>query len=144
MKKLKTYTKFNENFSDYQIDQFGEDKSFISDTLLELQESGFQTRISIDGVSSQLSVADPMPVLTIGCPGHGSRSGKYFKFQDVKDELLQIKSYLGDRWFKCGVLFENDPKRIEVYIDEKDYDYLDDWFQTSTTGIVNLAVFFNI
>ena len=62
----------------------------------------------------------------------------------MKDELLQIKSYLGERWFKCGVVFENDPKRIEVYIDEKDYDNLDDWFQTSTTGIVNLAVFFNI
>lgn len=144
MKKLKAYTKFNENLSDYQLEQFDEDRSFISNTLLELNESGFHTRVSFDGISSQLSINEPMPLFTIGCPGHGSRKSKYFQFKDVKDELLQIKSYLDDRWFKCGVLFENDPKRIEVYIDEKDYDHLDDWFQTSTTGIVNLAVFFNI
>ena len=144
MKRIKTYTKFNENLSDYQLEQFDEDRSFISNTLLELNESGFHTRVSSDGISSQLSINDTMPLLTIGCPGHGGRKSKYFQFKDVKDELLQIKSYLDDRWFKCGVLFENNPKRIEVYIDEKDYDHLDDWFQTSTTGIVNLAVFFNI
>ena len=68
----------------------------------------------------------------------------YFKFSDVKDELLQIKSYLGDRWFKCGVLFEGDPNRIEIHIDEKDYDNLDIDFNTEESGIVNLAVFFNI
>jgi hypothetical protein len=136
MKKLKTYQNFNE--SQINILQFEEDKNFISDTLLELQDRGFKIRIGHDGIARSFSITEPMPIFIID-------SGRvYFKFSDVKDELLQIKSYLGDRWFKCGVLFEGDPNRIEIHIDEKDYDNLDDWFQTSTTAIVNLAVFFNI
>lgn len=137
MKKLKTYQIFNES----QIDttQFEEDKVFISDTLLELQDREFFYSISNKGLSEDIGIYEHNPYFII------SRfDTNRFKFSDMKDELLQIKSYLGERWFKCGVVFENDPKRIEVYIDEKDYDNLDDWFQTSTTGIVNLAVFFNI
>jgi hypothetical protein len=137
MKRLKTYQFFNES----QIDttQFEEDKSFISDTLLELEDRGFFYSISNKGLSKDIGIYEHNPYFII------SRfDTKRFKFSDMKDELLQIKSYLDERWFKCGVVFENDPKRIEVYIDEKDYDNLDDWFQTSTTGIVNLAVFFNI
>jgi hypothetical protein len=138
MKKLKTYHIFNE--SQINILQFEEDKSFISDTLLELQDRGFFYAISNNGLSKDIGISDFNPYFIIAEKYHTSR----FKFSDVKDELLQIKSYLDDRWFKCGVVFENDPKRIEVYIDEKDYDHLDNWFQTSTTAIVNLAVFFNI
>ena len=137
MKKLKTYQIFNE--SQINITQFEEDKAFISDTLLELQDRGFFYSISNKGLSKDIGIYEHNPYFII------SRfDTKRFKFSDMKDELLQIKSYLGERWFKCGVVFENDPKRIEVYIDEKDYDNLDDWFQTSTTAIVNLAVFFNI
>jgi hypothetical protein len=137
MKKLKTYQIFNE--SQINIIQFEEDKSFISDTLLELEDRGFFYSISNKGLSKDIGIYEHNPYFII------SRfDTKRFKFSDMKDELLQIKSYLGERWFKCGVVFENDPKRIEVYIDEKDYDHLDDWFQTSTTAIVNLAVFFNI
>ena len=135
MKRLKKYQIFNE--SQINITQFEEDKSFISDTLLELQDRGFKIKISPDGISSHIGIIEEMPFFMID-------NKKYFKFSDVKDELLQIKSYLDYRWFKCGVLFEGDPKRLEVYIDEKGYDHLDDWFQTSTTAIVNLAVFFNI
>ena len=137
MKKLKTYQIFNE--SQINIAQFEEDKSFISDTLLELQDRGFFYSISNKGLSTDIGIYERTPYLII------SRfDTKRFKFSDMKDELLQIKSYLDERWFKCGVVFENDPERIEVYIDEKDYDNLDDWFQTSTTAIVNLALFFNI
>ena len=137
MKKLKKYQIFNE--SQINIIQFEEDKSFISDTILELEDRGFFCSISNKGLSGDIGIYEHNPYFII------SRfDTKRFKFSDMKDELLQIKSYLGERWFKCGVVFENDPKRIEVYIDEKDYDNLDDWFQTSTTGIVNLAVFFNI
>ena len=135
MKKLKTYQIFNE--SQINILQFEEDNAFISDTLLELQDRGFFYTISNNGLSQDIGIYRHTPYFIIA-------EHNRFKFSDVKDELLQIKSYLDDRWFKCGVVFENDPKRIEVYIDEKDYDHLDDWFQTSTTAIVNLAVFFNI
>jgi hypothetical protein len=144
MKKLKTYQIFNE--SQINITQFEEDKAFISDTLLELQDRGFFYTISNNGLSKDIGISEHTPYFIIaGSPDRrGYTEHNRFKFSDVKDELLQIKSYLDDRWFKCGVVFENDPKRIEVYIDEKDYDHLDDWFQTSTTAIVNLAVFFNI
>jgi len=138
MKKLKTYHIFNE--SQINTAQFEEDKSFISDTLLELQDREFFYSISNSGLSTDIGISEHTSYFIIAVGYHTGR----FKFSDVKDELLQIKSYLGDRWFKCGVVFENDPKRIEVFIDEKDYDNLDNWFQTSTTGIVNLAVFFNI
>ena len=109
----------------------------ISDTLLDLEDIGYKIKISPDAKSNYLLINTPTPCFIID-------NNKYFKFSDVKDQLLQIKSYLDDRWFKCGVVFEDNPERIEVYIDEKDYDCLDDWFQTSTTSIVNLAVFFNI
>jgi hypothetical protein len=142
MKKLKTYHIFNE--SQINILQFEEDKSFISDTLLELQDRGFFYTISNNGLSQDIGISEHTPYFIIAGVNPVLPSHNRFKFSDVKDELLQIKSYLDDRWFKCGVVFENDPKRIEVYIDEKDYDHLDDWFQTSTTAIVNLAVFFNI
>jgi hypothetical protein len=131
-------------FVEKDITQFEEDKAFISDTLLELQDRGFKIRIGHDGIARSFSITEPMPIFIIDSFKFRVGGRVYFKFSDVKDELLQIKSYLGDRWFKCGVLFEGDPNRIEVYIDEKDYDNLDDWFQTSTTAIVNLAVFFNI
>ena len=135
MKRLKTYQIFNE--SQINIIQFEEDKAFISDTLLELEDRGFFYSISNKGLSRDIGIYEHNPYFII------SRfDTKRFKFSDMKDELLQIKSYLDERWFKCGVVFENDPERIEVYIDEKDYDNLDDWFQTSTTAIVNLAVFF--
>jgi hypothetical protein len=145
MKKLKTYQNFNE--SQINILQFEEDKNFISDTLLELQDRGFFYTISNNGLSQDIGISKHTPYFIIAEHSRSSCNTTWkdrFKFSDVKDELLQIKSYLDDRWFKCGVVFENDPKRIEVYIDEKDYDHLDDWFQTSTTAIVNLAVFFNI
>lgn len=152
MKKLKTYQNFNESSSErWSItqQQLQEDSNFISDTCLELDEMGFKTsgartqtnklNVVQFGKSPVLKINETTPYFIIGHP-----VGRYFKFSEIKDELLQIKSYLGDRWIKCGVLFESEVERIEVFIDEKDYDQLDDWFQTSTTGIVNLVVFFNI
>ena len=68
----------------------------------------------------------------------------YFTFSEVKDELLTIKSYLEDRWVICGVVFENDRHRVRVDIDESNYDLLDNWFDTGTSKILNLGVFFNI
>ena len=123
-------------------DQFEEDKSFISDTLLELQDRGFRIRIGHDGIARSFSITEPMPIFIIDSFKRvGGRV--YFTFSDVKDELLQIKSYLGDRWFKCGVIFEGNPERFSIDINEETYDNLDIDFNTEESGIVNLAVFFN-
>jgi hypothetical protein len=64
----------------------------------------------------------------------------YFRFSDIKDELLRLKDYLGTRWVSCGVVFAGDPERIVVDINEYNYDELDDKFPQ----ISNLAVIFNI
>ena len=53
MKRLKTYQIFNE--SQINITQFEEDKAFISDTLLELQDRGFGIRIGHDGIARSFS-----------------------------------------------------------------------------------------
>jgi hypothetical protein len=128
---------------DESRDQFEEDKSFISDTLLELQDRGFRIRIAHDGIARSFSITEPMPIFIIDSFKRvGGRV--YFTFSDVKDELLQIKSYLGDRWFKCGVIFEGNPERFSIDINEETYDNLDIDFNTEESGIVNLAVFFNI
>ena len=128
---------------DESRDQFEEDKSFISDTLLELQDRGFRIRIGHDGIARSFSLTEPMPIFIIDSFKRvGGRV--YFTFSDVKDELLQIKSYLGDRWFKCGVIFEGNPERFSIDINEETYDNLDIDFNTEESGIVNLAVFFNI
>jgi len=149
MKKLKTYQNFNESSSERWQQQLKEDSNFISDTCLELDDKGFKTcgartqtnKINVVQFSQSpvLKINENTPYFIIGHP-----VGRYFKFSEIKDEILQIKSYLGDRWIKCGVLYEFSHERIEVSIDEKDYDHLDDWFQTSASGIVNLVVFFNI
>jgi len=93
MKKLKTYHIFNE--SQINILQFEEDKSFISDTLLELQDREFFYSISNSGLSKDIGISEHTPYFIIAEKYHTNR----FKFSDVKDELLQIKSYLDDRWF---------------------------------------------
>ena len=63
MKKLKTYQIFNE--SQINITQFEEDKAFISDTLLELQDRGFKIRIGHDGIARSFSITEPMPIFII-------------------------------------------------------------------------------
>lgn len=62
----------------------------------------------------------------------------YLRFSDIKDELLRLKDYLGSRWISCGVVFAGNPERIEVDINEYNYDELDN------SEISNLAVIFNI
>lgn len=64
----------------------------------------------------------------------------YFRFSDIKDELLRLKDYLGDRWISCAVVFAGDPERIPIDINEDNYDELDDNYPE----ISNLAIFFNI
>ncbi len=63
----------------------------------------------------------------------------YFKLSDIKDELLRLKDYLGDKWIGCGIVFAGDPERIPVYINEDNYDDLDNFSEIS-----NLSVIFNI
>ena len=64
----------------------------------------------------------------------------YIRFSDIKEELLRLKDYLGDRWIRCGVVFAGDPERIHIDINEDNYDELNNNYPE----ISNLAVFFNI
>lgn len=121
--------------SKYKIfENFEEDKNFIRDVLLELEDKDFKIYVRTDGESSDLKIKRT-PYFLIA-------KEDYFTFSEVKDELLTIKSYLEDRWVICGVVFENDRYRVRVDINEKDYDLLDNWFDTGTSKIVNLGVFF--
>jgi hypothetical protein len=128
--------------SKYKIfENFEEDKNFIGDVLLELEDKGFSIQIKPDGLNGILMITEPTPYFVISV----SPGMRTFTFSDVKDELLTIKSYLEDKWITCGVLFSNNihsSHRIRVDIDEKDYDLLDNWFDTKDEGIINLAVFF--
>jgi hypothetical protein len=128
--------------SKYKIfENFDDDKNFIRDVLLELEDKGFSIQIRPDGMNGILMITEPTPYFIITLDTFRIKT---FTFSDVKDELLTIKSYLEDRWITCGVLFSSDLHRTRVDIDEKDYDLLDNWFDTEDEGIVNLAVFFNI
>lgn len=147
MRVVQTYQIFNESrlsgpkipsLSDIQLAQYKEDEKFISDTFLDLEESGFGIQIRPDGLSDTLSINTQNPYLII------DRGFTDFKFSDIKDELLQIKSYLGERWIKCGAILSGDNERIQINIQEESYDGLDNYFQTGEGAIVNLAVFFNI
>jgi len=125
----------------YKIfENFDEDKRFIEDVLLELEDKGFSVQIRPDGMNGILMITEPTPYFIIGV----RPDIRTFTFSDVKDELLTIKSYLEDRWITCGALFSSNLHRTRVDVDEKDYDLLDDWFDTKDEGIINLAVFFNI
>jgi hypothetical protein len=134
MKRLKTYKLF---------ESFEEDKNFISDVLLELNDIGYITRVWKSGTALDFGVSEGTPYFWISkeFSASGSYQRESFNFSDVKNQLLTIKSYLDDRWIKCGVVFEGDPKRIKIDINEEDYDLLDNWFDSK---IVNLIVFFNI
>lgn len=147
MRVVQTYQIFNESrlsglkipsLSHIQLAQYKEDEKFISDTFLDLEESGFGIQIRPDGLSDILSINTPTPYLII------DRGFTDFKFSDIKDELLQIKSYLGERWIKCGAIFSGDAERIQINIQQESYDSLDNDFQTGDGAIVNLVVFFNI
>ena len=63
MKRLKTYQIFNE--SQINIIQFEEDKAFISDTLLELEDRGFFYSISNKGLSRDIGIYEHNPYSNI-------------------------------------------------------------------------------
>jgi hypothetical protein len=124
--------------SKYKIfENFEDDKKIIKDVLLELEDKDFNIYVRKDGQSSDLKITKRYPYFLIAKAGNQN-----FTFSEVKDELLTIKSYLEDRWVICGVVFEHEWNRVRVDINEKDYDLLDNLFDTGTTKILNLAVFF--
>lgn len=103
----------------------------------ELVDGGYNILIKMG--SSKLLNIEHKHYVVISAPINSPfESHDYMKFSDIKDELLRLKDYLGPRWIKAGVLYEGDYERVEVNINEEDYDNLDD------AGIVNLVVFFNI
>lgn len=150
----------NEN----QIEQFKNDREFISDVLLDWNDKGGYSEVEIhydaecyseDGKYIDISVSSLMPKVGIYHKNYNplnfnTHPSLYFKFSDVKDEILSIKSYLGDRWYKCCVMFEDNfylkkkwrsPLRIEVNIDENNYDKLDEYFQAR---ICYVFIFFQL
>jgi 3-phosphoglycerate kinase len=69
------------------------------------------------------------------------------EFVDIKDPLLRLREFIGESWISCSVLFQNSSDRIDIDINEKDYDKLDQWFgsdESHSTGILDIYIFFNI
>lgn len=109
----------------------------IKEIFAELIDSGYKI-LTKKGSSKLLNIEDKHYVLISAPINSPFEAHDYMRFSDIKDELLRLKDYLGPRWIKTGVLFEGDYERVEVNINEEDYDNLDD------AGIVNLVIFFNI
>jgi hypothetical protein len=111
----------------------------IKDILLELEDDGFRTRLStakFDYLSE-----NPMKFIAI------SNGLTLFEFVDIKDPLLRLREFIGESWISCSVLFQNSNDRIDIDINEKDYDKLDQWFgsdESHSTGILDIYIFFNI
>jgi len=110
----------------------------IEDICLDLKDRNFYVNT---GIGSSLDIRLKHYIIIGGPVLDDPTENSYFNFKDVKDELLRLKSYLGEKWIKCGVLFTGEIDRIEVDINEEDYDNLDQWFSSE---INNLVIFFNI
>lgn len=106
-----------------------EDKEYINDIMLELEDKGLQLFLLKD---------ESLDVILIS----SNKNSKYFKFSDIKSEVLHLKSYLGDRWVKSGSVFESDPERHNIRINEEDYDKLDSIYNTESEGIFNFAIWY--
>lgn len=121
-------------------EQYQKDKQYIEDIFLEFtQNPYFQAEVIGRVFSKDFVLIRPKRSALL--------KGKYLTFSDMKDELLHLKSYLGDRWVGCSVVFQDPPSghpRVLVDIDELTYDTLDEKFRTDIFGIVNVLVFFNL
>lgn len=114
--------------------------SDIKDIFYELKDDGYLVSIK-RGTEKPINVLGSWtPFVSYVLISQSIDSTEYMKFSDIKYELLRLKEYLDGRWLKVGVVFVGDSERIEVDINEEDYDNLDQWFGE----ISNLAIFFNI
>jgi hypothetical protein len=136
MKHLKEWKLF-ENKSDFE-----EIKSTLKDLCLDLTDEYYRIMIAANSVlkSPNWSLYPGRPRYILGI----SKEVEYFNFSDIKDVILNVKDYLGDKYMGCGVVFVGDPNRIKIDINFEDYDQLDQMFTTDEAPIVNLVIYFNI
>jgi len=137
MKYIKTYKIFESESNEYLDD--------IKDILLELEDDGFRTRLSIDKLDYLSD--NPIKFIAISNRLNGFSPYTPFEFVDIKDPLLRLREFIGESWISCSVLFQNSSDRIDIDINEKDYDKLDQWFgsdESHSTGILDIYIFFNI
>lgn len=64
-----------------------------------------------------------------------------FRLGEIKDFLLRLKDYLGDRCGKVGILVQGETERIDIDINEKEIDQIDRWYNMiDTPGIANIFI----
>ena len=64
-----------------------------------------------------------------------------FRLGEIKDVLLRLKDYLGDKCGKVGILVQGEIERIEIDINEKEIDQIDRWYNMiDTPGIANIFI----
>jgi hypothetical protein len=64
-----------------------------------------------------------------------------FRLGEIKDFLLRLKGYLGDRCGKVGILVQGETERIDIDINEKEIDQIDRWYNMiDTPGIANIFI----
>jgi hypothetical protein len=136
------YLKIFENFYEDEV------KSTLKDLCLDLTDEGFKTYFYEPVYSSPHDAPAQLKSWKIQI-GYFTQNQiyndlRYFTFSEVKDVILNIKDYLGDKWVSCGVDFVGSPERIKIDINWEDYDRLDQMFDTEESPIVDLVIYFNI
>ena len=64
-----------------------------------------------------------------------------FRLGEIKDVLLRLKDYLGDKCGKVGILVQGETERIDIDINEKEIDQIDRWYNMiDTPGIANIFI----
>ena len=109
MRHLKSY---NESKIDPSILKEEEIK-YISDIFLELEDSGYYiiTGKSNQGWIHRLTPGDWYTTKI-------SKPNYYFKIRDIMDEILHLKSYLGEKFIGCSVIYDGYKKYEYIDIDD--------------------------
>ena len=147
MKYLKRFNQsinlLESSFFKGEREQFEEDKSYINDIFIPLVT---EEVLTCEVTNKKIYYGQPENQLVIiESPRRNIQQGKYLQFSEFKDEILHLKSYLGSRCKVISVLFTGSHHRQNVEINEEEYDYLDQWFQTGDgQGIINIVIFFSI
>ncbi len=128
MNHLKTYKAF-ESLSEDLI-------SNVRDICLEIEDDGrFKCSVNtkdIKGISKHYVLIYLSDI----------RDYDGFTFGEVKDVILRLKDYLGDKYDGCSALISGEIDRVEFDIDnEESIDYLDKAYnRIDAPGIGNLVI----
>jgi len=94
MKHLKSY----QIFESISVDTLREE---LTEICYELTDGGFRIKISDSNDLPNLNLPSDDKVLFIGLE---NRDYQGFSFDEVKDVVLRVIDYLGDRYKECSVL----------------------------------------